>query len=214
LAAFRAFKAELEALYETQKVAGKLGTHLRQRSVARLGMLKDAVLLVAGIVALIAGITDWQWRRIPNWLTVPAAAIGLAINIGVSGWAGAKSSLLGLGLGLVTLFPFVVIRALGAGDWKLAGAMGAFLGPSQLLLVLAGSVLVAGVMALALVIYKGRFLKTVRNIGVIMVRLVTGHPGDPSISLDNPDSLKVPFGVAMALAVVVFVGQRLAQQVS
>ena len=172
------------------------------------------MLLPAGMVALVAGITDWRWRRIPNWLTVPAAAIGLAINIGVSGWTGAKSSLLGLGLGLLILFPFVVIRALGAGDWKLAGAMGAFLGPSQLLLVLAGSVLVAGVMALVLVIYKGRLVKTLRNIGVILVRLVTGHPGDPSVSLDNPDSLKVPFGVAMALAVVVFVGQRIAQQVS
>jgi prepilin peptidase CpaA len=177
-------------------------------------MLKDSVLLGAGLVALIAGITDWRSRRIPNWLTVPGAAMGLAINVGAFGWLGLKSSLLGMGLGLLILLPFVAIRALGAGDWKLAGAIGAFLGPSQLLLVLAMSVLIAGVMALALVIYKRRLWKTIRNIGVILVRLFTGHPGDPSVSLDNPDSLKVPFGVAMALAVVVFVGQRIAQQVS
>jgi len=177
-------------------------------------MLKQSIPLLAGIVAVIAGVTDWRWRRIPNWLTVPAAAIGLAVNISISGWPGIKSSLAGLGLGLLILFPFVVIRALGAGDWKLAGAIGALLGPSQLLLVLAGSVLIAGITAMALVIYKGRFVGTLRNIGIILRRLLTGHPGDPSVSLDNPDSLKVPFGVAMALAVVLFVGQRIAQQVS
>jgi prepilin peptidase CpaA len=170
--------------------------------------------LVAGLVGVIAGVTDWRWRRIPNWLTVPAAAIGLVVNIAASGWQGAKSSLLGLGLGLLLLLPFVFIRALGAGDWKLAGAIGAIVGPSQLLLVLGGSVLIAGLMALVLVIHKGRFLRTLRNMGTIVVRLLTGHPGDPSVSLDNPESLKVPFGVAMAMAVVVLVGQRIAQQVS
>jgi prepilin peptidase CpaA len=177
-------------------------------------VVKQLVPLMAGLVGVIAGVTDWRWRRIPNWLTVQAAAIGLGVNLGAWGWAGAKSSLLGLGLGLLVLLPFVLIRALGAGDWKLAGAIGAILGPSQLLLVLGGSVLIAGVMALVLVIYKGRFIRTLRNMGTILVRLFTGHPGDPSVSLDNPESLKVPFGVAMAMAVVVFVGQRIAQQVS
>src|SRR5947209_8742310 len=111
-------------------------------------VIRNLVPAIAGAVGVIAGVTDWRWRRIPNWLTVPAAAIGLVANIMVSGWPGAKNSLLGLGLGLLLLLPFVFIRALGAGDWKLSGAIGAILGPSQLLLVLAGSVLIAGVMAL------------------------------------------------------------------
>ena len=172
-------------------------------------MLKELILVLTGTVALIAGITDWRWRRIPNWLTVPAAASGLAINSAAYGWAGLKSAAEGLGLALLLLFPFVLIRALGAGDWKLAGALGSFLGPHDFLLVLAVAVLVAGAMAMALVIYKHRFLEMVRNMGRLLFALATGHPGHPTISLDNPESLKVPFGVAMAIAAIAFVAGRL-----
>ena len=102
---------------------------------------------MATIPALIAGWTDWRWRRIPNWLTVPALLAGIGFHCLATGWTGAKESLLGAGLGLGLLLPFVLIRSLGAGDWKLAGALGAFLGPSRMITVLLGTVLVAGLMA-------------------------------------------------------------------
>ena len=176
--------------------------------------MKDVVLALAGTVALIAGATDWRWRRIPNWLTVPAAVIGVGINLAGSGWVGLKMSAEGIGLGLLLLFPFVVVRALGAGDWKLVGALGAFLGPQTLLLVLGAAALIAGVMALALVIYKRRFGQMLRNLGRVLLALATGHAGDPSVSLDNPESLKVPFGVAVAIAAIVLVSMRLVAHAS
>jgi prepilin peptidase CpaA len=176
-------------------------------------MLKELILVLTAAVAVIAGVTDWRSRKIPNWLTVPAAALGLVINSVAYGWTGLKISSSGLGLGLLLLFPFVLLRALGAGDWKLAGALGAFLGAHQLLLVLLVAILIAGVMAMALVLYKRRFGQTIRNMGRLLFSLATGHPGDPSISLDNPESLKVPFGVAFAVAAIVFVAARMALQV-
>jgi len=54
----------------------------------------------------------------------------------------------GSGIGLLLLLPFVFLRSLGAGDWKLAGALGAFVGPGVLLDLLMGSIFVAGIMAL------------------------------------------------------------------
>ena len=60
-----------------------------------------------------AGGTDWLWRRIPNWITVPGLFIGIAANAVVGGWPGAKSSLLGAGLGLALLLPFVLVRSMG-----------------------------------------------------------------------------------------------------
>ena len=173
-------------------------------------MLKEGIPILAGLVALVAGWMDWRSRRIPNWLTVPGAILGLAGNTAAQGWPGMKLSLEGLGLGLLLLLPLVLVRALGAGDWKLVGAIGAILGPHDLLLVLAAALLIAGVMALALVIYKKRLVQTLRNIGSLLVSLLTGRPGERAISLDNPETLKVPFGVAVALAVIVFVGQKLA----
>ncbi|MGA7908757.1 MAG: A24 family peptidase, partial [Candidatus Sulfotelmatobacter sp.] len=87
--------------------------------------LKAAPVVLAVALALIAGWTDWRSRRIPNWLTVPGLLLGVAANGLAAGWPGVKSSLLGVGLGLLLLLPFVLLRSLGAGDWKLAGAVGA-----------------------------------------------------------------------------------------
>lgn len=159
---------------------------------------------MATIPAVIAGWTDWRTRRIPNWLTVPALVLGIAANSLALGWYGAKEALLGAGLGLGLLLPFVLIRSLGGGDWKLVGALGAFLGPPRLIAVLVATILVAGAMALVLVIWKRRVGQTLRNVGRMLAAMFTLHLPGPEVSLDNPESLKVPFGVAVAVAVVLY----------
>lgn len=158
------------------------------------------------VPALIAGWTDWRTRRIPNWLTVSALLFGIALNGAVGRWQGAKEALLGAGLGLALLLPFVLLRALGAGDWKLVGALGAWLGPSRLVAVLIVAIFVAGIMAAILIIWKKRIGRTLRNIAHLLVSLFTLHRPGPELSLDNPESAKVPFGVAVAFAVVFYVG--------
>lgn len=166
--------------------------------------MNQPILVGAALLALLAGWTDLRSRRIPNWLTVSGALVGLALNAVFLRWSGVKSSLLGLLLGLGLLLPFVLVRSLGAGDWKLAGALGSFSGPALLLDLLLGSIFIAGLMALALIVYKGRVRETVRNIGHILVSLVTFRLPGSRVSLDNPDALKVPYGVALALTVVLY----------
>jgi prepilin peptidase CpaA len=162
--------------------------------------------ILAGMVllAFLAGVTDLLRRRIPNWLTVPALAMGVAANTFFGGWSGLKTSLLGALVGLGLLLPFVLLRSLGAGDWKLAGALGAFTGPTLLVDLLLLSVFVAGMMAIMLIIYKGRVREALRNIAHIVVSLVTFQLPGHRVSLDNPDSLKVPYGVALALSVLLY----------
>ena len=166
------------------------------------------VRILPALLALAAGITDWRSRRIPNWLTVPAAVVGVAVNAWLRGWAGARDSLLGLGLGLLLLLPFVLLRSLGAGDWKLVGALGAFFGPSNLIAVLFATALVAGFMALLLVIWKGRFLQTLKNMGRLLAALFSFHLPGQELTLDDPQSAKVPFGVAVAIAVIVYTARQ------
>ncbi len=156
------------------------------------------------VLSLLAGWTDLRSRRIPNWLTVPGLVIGVAANTVFGGWTGLKTSLLGALVGLALLLPFVLLRSLGAGDWKLAIALGGFTGPGLLMDLLIGSVFMAGLMAVALVIYKGRVRQTLRNIGHILISLVTFRLPGTHVSLDNPESLKVPYGVALALTVVLY----------
>ncbi len=166
--------------------------------------MKPVLLGLAMALALAAGGTDWRWRRIPNWLTVPGLLAGIAANAAVGGLSGVKTSLLGAGLGLLLLLPFVFLRSLGAGDWKLAGALGALVGPGALLDVLMGSIFLAGVMALVLVIYKRRVGETLRNIGGMLRSMLTFRMPGAEVSLDNPRSLKIPYGVALALTTLLF----------
>jgi prepilin peptidase CpaA len=135
---------------------------------------------------------------------VPGFFVGLGLNVARSGWAGSKTSLLGAGLGLLLLFPLVILRSLGAGDWKLAGAVGSFVGPGVLMDLLLASVFVAGVMAVVLVIYKGRVRETMRNLKHLIGSLATFRMPGSEVSLDNPRSLKVPYGVALAFTVVLY----------
>ena len=166
--------------------------------------LKQAVLGLALILAVVAGWTDWRSRRIPNWLTVSGLLVGIAVNTAAAGCLGLKTSLLGAGLGLLLLLPFVFLRSLGAGDWKLAGALGAFVGPGVLVNVLMGSVFVAGIMALGLVIYKRRMKETLRNIGRMLGSMFTFRMPGAEVSLDNPQSLKIPYGVALAITTLLY----------
>ena len=164
----------------------------------------------AVVTATGAGILDWRYRRIPNWLTVSGLVAGIGVNAALFGWAGIRSSLLGAALGLALLLPFVLLRSLGAGDWKLAGALGACLGPSQLVTVLMGTILVAGVMALAVVTWKRRLLETLSNIVRMLAAFSHLRMPGPEVSLDSPQSTKIPLGVAMAFTVLLLsVGKAL-----
>src|SRR5437868_4603427 len=162
----------------------------------------------AVLVAMGAGALDWRYRWIPNWLTLSGFAAGIAVNTILYRWPGLKAALLGTLLGLGLLLPFVLVRSLGAGDWKLAGALGACLGPRQLLSVLFVTILMAGVMALAVVIWTGRLRKTLLNIVHLIAALFSLRMPGGEVSLDDPQSTKIPFGVAMAAAVLFLAAGR------
>jgi prepilin peptidase CpaA len=166
--------------------------------------LQQTIWLFVVGVTLLAGWVDFRTHKIPNWLTVPAFILGLALRTVVSGWSGAKASLLGAGLALILLLPLVLMRALGAGDWKLMGAVGAFLGPVLFLFVLLGSFLVSGLMAIVEMMRTKRVRETFHNLGVLVQGFFSfGLRAHPEISLDNPALLKLPFGVAAAISTLI-----------
>jgi len=164
-----------------------------------------AVWGVALLVALWAGWLDLRFRRIPNWLTVSGFALGLALNAGLSGWEGLRSGLEGAGIGLGVLLIPVIMRGIGAGDLKLMGSLGAILGPWKLVDVLFVSIMIAGIMAVIEIVRKRRVKETLSNLGVLVRAFATFGLGarEGIVTLDNPASLRLPFGVATAVAMVI-----------
>jgi prepilin peptidase CpaA len=170
--------------------------------------LKTATLACAVLLCLVAAWTDFHSRRIPNWLTLTGLVAGVVLNTFVGGWAGLRFSLFGAGIGLLLLLPFVLLRSLGAGAWKLAGGVGAFVGPGVLVKLLIASAVVVGVMALVLLIHEGRLRKTLRNIGHMLASVMRFRLPAPEIEPDNQQPLKVSYAVALAFTAVLYVIAR------
>ena len=163
---------------------------------------------MSAVFALAAGVTDFRARKIPNWLTYPAVPLAILLHVLADGWHGARLSLLGAALGLGLLLPFVLLRSLGGGDWKLVGALGAFFGYSRLWEVLLYTLLINAVLAVITIISKKRIGRTLRNIGRLFAAFFRFHLPSSELTIDNPEAAKVPFGVAAAIGVVFYVAQQ------
>jgi prepilin peptidase CpaA len=155
-------------------------------------------------LTFIAGWVDWRTRMIPNWLTVSGIAFGISLHASMGGWRGGARSIEGLLLALALLLPLVLLRALGAGDWKLMGAAGALVGPAMLVFVLLASIFVSGAMAMIQMVGAGRVKATILNIaGLLRGFALFGLRPNSEISLDNTQLLKLPFGVAAAAGTLI-----------
>jgi prepilin peptidase CpaA len=115
-------------------------------------------------LAIVATWLDLRTHRIPNWLTFSAAGLGLFVATTTFGVSGAFASVAGLFVALLLFFPVFVLRGLRAGEVKLMGALGAWLGLSMVLGVAFYTTLTGGVLGL-LVIGRHRYgRQTLRNL--------------------------------------------------
>lgn len=81
------------------------------------------------MVLLAASVTDLLYHRIPNALLIPALAAALLLGGIDNGIGGLLASLAGVCVGLLILMPLYVSGGTSAGDVKLLGVVGAYLGP-------------------------------------------------------------------------------------
>src|SRR5580692_9205637 len=121
--------------------------------------------ILLGILVAIAAVFDIRYRRIPNWLVLAGIIVGFAWNVYASGWSGLLRALEGLGLGFILYFPLYLLRARGAGDVKLLAAVGAITGPGNCLWIFLLTAILGGVIALILLIFRGRVRHTFFNVG-------------------------------------------------
>lgn len=161
--------------------------------------LTQFIPISAVAVAVIAGITDVRSRQIPNRLTYPAMIGGFALQAAVHGGHGlflaGEGALL---FGGVFLF-FHLLHAMGAGDVKLAAALGCILGPTSSWQVLFSTAMAGGVLAILVMVFTGRVLQTLRStIGVAGFHAIHGLRTHPVVNLDNPAAVRVPYGLAFA----------------
>jgi len=70
------------------------------------------------------------------------------------------------------------------------------------------AILVNGLMAAIMVVRKKRVRETSGNVRRILSGFLTLHLPGSDLTSDNPELVKVPFGVAAAIAVILFISQQ------
>lgn len=119
------------------------------------------------MISAMAAFTDCNTRKVRNSLVFPAVLIGLFWSLITDGFPGVMETFLGGALPLV-LFPFYIMRMLGAGDIKLLMALGVWLGLSECVSLIAFSILCGGVMALGVMLVQQN---TVHRLGKLWMYL-------------------------------------------
>jgi prepilin peptidase CpaA len=162
-------------------------------------------------LALTAGYYDLRFRRIPNWVSFTGLAAGFGLNTFLqyefAGLAGLWFSLQGLGLALLVYVPLYLIRAMGAGDVKLMGAIGSVVGAANWLLIFVISSILGGVIAIVLLLSRGRLAKTFSNIGLILQTVAARQaPYRVSSELDvrSEQAVRMPHGAVIALGIIAY----------
>jgi prepilin peptidase CpaA len=124
---------------------------------------------VAIFVAGMASVSDVRTARIPNFLTFGAVAAALLYLFASHGWSGLAGAGEGWAVGVLMFFPFFLLGGLGAGDVKLLGAMGAWLGPGEVFWVAVYASLAGGVMALMVAVANGYLRQAVANLRLLFI---------------------------------------------
>jgi prepilin peptidase CpaA len=156
------------------------------------------------IVVAIATFTDLRSRRIPNWLVLPFLVAGICMSSWISGWHGLGQSLAGIALGGVLFGILSYMGGMGMGDVKLCAAIGAWIGPSQLLVALVLTGLVGGVMALCWAISGGFLGELFKGTGDIIIGVKErGLRPHPELVIENPMARKMPYAPAIAIGTLI-----------
>lgn len=161
------------------------------------------IVLALAFLAVVLSMAVWidfRTRRIPNVLTFSAAVAGIVLQTLAFGLDGVLSAVSGLGVGLAIFLPGYLLWGMGAGDVKLAAAIGTVLGPYPALIAGISTFIAGGVVGLSLIISRGGGMAFIRRYG-LMLRCLLGTgsfayippvPGEAAAS-------RFPYAIAIAL---------------
>jgi prepilin peptidase CpaA len=120
------------------------------------------------IIGAAACATDLHSRRIPNWLTFGAAAVGLATQFATNGAGGAQHAMTGWVTGLFLFMPLFLLGGMGAGDVKLLAALGTWLGAGDTFWLAVYASIAGGVIAVVMALQRGYLKTAFSNLGGLM----------------------------------------------
>jgi len=156
------------------------------------------------VVLAIATFTDIHSRRIPNWLVLPFLCVGVGMSYWFGGWHGVGQSFSGVALGASIYGVLCWMGGMGMGDLKLVAAIGAWVGPSQLLTALILTGIVGALMALSWAAVGGFLGDMFGNVAGLMLHIKErGVRPHPTLVISNAKTHRMPYAPAIAIGTLV-----------
>jgi prepilin peptidase CpaA len=153
------------------------------------------------VVTAIAGIggasvlVDLWSRRVPNKLTLGAAAFGVMLAVlGLSGLT-PMTAFGGIVVGLLLMLPGHLIGGTGGGDVKLLAALGTLLGPSGIAVAFLYSAIAGGALALIVAMHRRVLRETVGRTAA----LVGARGGSVAAIEDTSKNNRFAYAPAIAI---------------
>jgi len=150
---------------------------------------------------------DVRTRRIPNYLTLGTAVIGLAYNFMSHGLPGLAEGFLGMLLGFALLILPYLWGGMGAGDVKALAALGSWLGPKLILFLFCYMGIAGGILAVGYLMWQGNLWEKTKQGWTFLVNLILCRPaGPPRAPSAAQLTAGIPYGVAIFAGMLVLVG--------
>lgn len=116
----------------------------------------------AALLLLAAFISDIRAMRIPNVLTASFFVAGCCYHLFAGGINGGYHSLLGALAGFLPLLAIYALKGIGAGDVKLFGALGAWIGAAAVVQVMMYAILYAGAAGAVLLFFHSKLGRSMK----------------------------------------------------
>ena len=168
----------------------------------------DLSIVAASIYFTLACTTDTFKSKIPNILNACLLITGITISTMTLGMQGFFLSLCGLALGIALLLLPYLMGGMGAGDVKALGALGALIGPYDLLHVFVYMGFYGGGFALLHYLFQGDIKKTLREGWLSVCASALTRDVDyvlPSNPRSRKGTLRFPYAAAIAFGYYSFV---------
>lgn len=164
----------------------------------------DTLLL---LLVAAAAVNDLASRRIPNLLLLTGLVAALSLHA-VSPEPGVAllACVAGAAVGLLIFLPFYLVRGMAAGDVKMMATVGAFTGPAAALHIGVLAWCAGGVMALVLILFRGRFRLALASMRNIVWQAALRRPLMHDKTQTSAGSM--PYGVAIAAATIYVLATR------
>ncbi|MDO5425797.1 MAG: prepilin peptidase [Eubacteriales bacterium] len=157
------------------------------------------------LTGMIAAFFDLKTGKIPNTLILAALAAGVGWQLFANGPKGILKFAAGAVIPVILLGALFYFRMIGAGDIKLLGAVGGFLGVEKIFICMLWTFLAGGVYACGLLLYRRNLKERLLYFWTYVWNYGNTREWEPYLKVDSVDN-RLYFSIPVLISIFFYAG--------